>query len=189
MAAGIAKDALRDTNTGDVAAGNDAPATTTATTTAATATATPDDAAHRRSEDHRLLTESLQLIGPVAGDLVAAFYEQLFVDHPELRPMFPPVMDLQRERLLKAIIALVTLYDRPEQLQPALTSMGRNHVGYGVEPEHYAAVGATLLAILSQFAGAAWTPEYEGAWSRAYTFAADAMLLASRSDDATLTPA
>ena len=130
----------------------------------------------QRMEDHRLLQESLGLIAPVADDVIRAFYDQLFADYPQVRPMFPAVMNLQRERLLKAIIALVTHYDRPEQLLPALAAMGRRHTDYGVRPEHFDAVGATLLATLSSFAGPAWTPELETAWVRAYTFAAETMM-------------
>jgi hemoglobin-like flavoprotein len=133
----------------------------------------------QRADDHRLLTESLSLVAPVADDLVRAFYVQLFDDYPQVRSMFPVVMDLQRERLLNALIALVTHYDHPEQLVPALTAMGRKHTGYGVRPEHYNAVGATLLNTLQIFAGAAWTHAYEGAWARAYTFAAETMIHAS----------
>jgi hemoglobin-like flavoprotein len=133
----------------------------------------------QRREDHRLLQESLGLIAPVAGDVVRDFYDQLFEDYPQVRDMFPVVMDLQRERLLKAIIALVTHYDHPEQLTPALTAMGRAHDGYGVRPEHYDAVGSTLLSTLRRYAGDAWTPAYETAWTRAYTFAAETMMHAN----------
>jgi methyl-accepting chemotaxis protein len=129
-----------------------------------------------RTEDHRLLQESLALVAPRADELVASFYDQLFAEHPTVRSLFPPVMDQQREKLLKAIIALVTHYDQPDQLMPALTSMGRNHVRYGAEMGHYAAVGKILLETLSRFAGDAWTPEVEGAWTRMYTFAAGAMM-------------
>lgn len=137
------------------------------------------DIDRQRIQDHRLLQESLTLIAPVADEVIRAFYDQLFLDYPQVRSMFPAVMDLQRERLLKAIIALVTHYDRPEQLMPALTAMGRNHTGYGVRIEHYSAVGTTLLATLRSFAGAAWTTELENAWTRAYTFAAGAMMHAA----------
>jgi hemoglobin-like flavoprotein len=132
----------------------------------------------RPSEDQRLLKESLDLVAPVADELIAAFYDRLFTDHPNLRPMFPPVLDTQRERLLKAIIALVTHYDRPQELLPAFAAMGRRHERYGVRIEHYAAVGAALLSTLRRFAGAAWTPAYHGAWVRAYTFAAGNMMQA-----------
>jgi methyl-accepting chemotaxis protein len=133
----------------------------------------------RRTEDARLLQESLGLIAPAAPEVVAAFYDQLFADYPGVRPMFPAVMDLQRERLLKALVALVTHYDQPEVLVPALTSMGRNHLRYGAELAHYAAVGSTLLSVLRRYAGEAWNPDYEGAWQRAYTFAAGTMMAAS----------
>jgi methyl-accepting chemotaxis protein len=133
----------------------------------------------RRAEDARLLRESLDLVAPVAPELIAAFYEQLFTDNPGVRPLFPAVMDQQRERLLKAVIALVTHYDQPEVLVPALTSMGRNHVQYGAQLGHYAAVGSALLSVLRRFAGDAWNPDYEGAWQRAYTFAAGTMLAAA----------
>jgi hemoglobin-like flavoprotein len=133
-----------------------------------------------RIHDHRLLQESLNLIAPVADDAIGAFYDRLFHDYPEVRPLFPAVMDLQREQLLTAIIALVTYYDEPAELVPTLVAMGRRHVGYGVRPEHFDAVGATLLATLGSFAGPAWTPEVETAWVRAYTFAASTMIDAGR---------
>ena len=132
-----------------------------------------------RSEDHLLLQESLSLVAPVADELIAAFYSKLFTENPHLRSMFPAVMAPQHERLLKAVIALVTHYDRPEQLQPALAAMGRAHVRHGVGLGHYAIVGGALLDTLRQFAGAAWTPEVAGAWERAYTFAAGTMMAAA----------
>jgi methyl-accepting chemotaxis protein len=133
----------------------------------------------RRVEDHRLLTESLGLITPVAHDVVAAFYQQLFLDYPQVRALFPANLQPQREKLLSAIIALVTHYDRPDQLTTALTSLGRNHIRYGTQLSHYAAVGETLMTVLRRFAGAAWNDEYEGAWQRAYTFAAGTMMMAA----------
>lgn len=132
----------------------------------------------RHVSDQKLLAESLELLTPVAGEVIASFYDQLFVDHPTVRPMFPAAMEAQQDKLLKAIIALVTHYDRPEQLVPALSAMGRRHEEYGVRIDHYSAVGVTLLATLRRFAGPAWTAEYEGAWLRAYTFAAGVMMQA-----------
>jgi methyl-accepting chemotaxis protein len=135
-----------------------------------------------RSEDAQLLRDSLALIAPVADQLIADFYDRLFAEYPQVRPMFPAEMDLQRERLLKAVIALVTHYDTPEALMPALTTMGRNHVRYGAEMAHYSAVGQTLLGTLATYAGEAWTPELAGAWERAYTFAAGAMMRAATAE-------
>jgi methyl-accepting chemotaxis protein len=140
--------------------------------------------ADTRKEDARLVQESLGLIAPVADQLVADFYDKLFVDFPQVRSMFPAVMDAQREKLLKAVIALVTHYDQPEALTPALKAMGRNHVRYGAQVEHYAAVGPTLLATLEKYAGEAWTPELAAAWERVYTFAAGTMMEAAAAETA-----
>lgn len=135
--------------------------------------------ASRRAADAQLLRESLELVAPTAPDMVAAFYDRLFSDRPGVRQLFPAVMDDQRERLLAAVVTLVTHYDEPDVLVPALTAMGRNHVRYGAELEQYAAVGAALLATLRESAGDAWTAAYESAWQRAYTFAAGTMMAAS----------
>ena len=72
----------------------------------------------QRTEDARMLRESLALVAPVAEALIASFYERLFADYPQVRSMFPANMDMQREKLLKAVIALVTHYDTPEALLP-----------------------------------------------------------------------
>jgi hemoglobin-like flavoprotein len=144
---------------------------------------------NRHVGDQQLLAESLGLLAPVAGELVASFYDQLFADHPDVRPMFPLELDGQRDKLLKAIIALVTHYGRPEQLVPALTAMGQRHDAYGVRIDHYSAVGTTLLSTLRRFAGPAWNAEYEGAWLRAYTFAAGVMMQAGAMAGAHMAPA
>jgi methyl-accepting chemotaxis protein len=134
--------------------------------------------ASRRSEDARLLRDSLALIAPVADELIENFYDRLFAEYPHMRLMFPAVMDVQRERSLKAVIALVTYYDTPDALLPALSVIGRHYARYGASMEHYAAIGQMLLATLAAFVGDAWTPELAGAWERAYSFAAGAMMRA-----------
>jgi hemoglobin-like flavoprotein len=135
-----------------------------------------DQDGNRHPTDAQLLKDSLALVAPVADQLIAQFYDRLFTAYPEVRPMFPAVMDAQREKLLKAIIALVTHYERPDDLLPALNAMGKRHATYGVKTEHYALVGQCLLATLADVAGDVWNPELEGAWTRAYTFAAGAMV-------------
>jgi methyl-accepting chemotaxis protein len=132
----------------------------------------------RPSEDQRLLRESLDLVAPVADELIAVFYDRLFASHPELRAMFPAVLDTSRKRLLQEIIALVTHYDHPRRLLPTFAAMGRRHGRYGIGVEHYAAVGAILIRTLRDFVGTGWTPAHQGAWVRAYTFAAGNMMQA-----------
>jgi methyl-accepting chemotaxis protein len=130
------------------------------------------------SEDQHLLQESLDLVAPVADELIAAFHDRLFTVHPELRPIFPPVLDRYRDRLVAAILALVSRYDRPQLLLPELGALGRRYDRYGLGSAQYAAIGSMLIGTLRDFAGPGWTPAHHGAWVRAYTFAAGCMMQA-----------
>jgi hemoglobin-like flavoprotein len=132
----------------------------------------------RHVSDQHLLAESLGLLAPAAREIVAAFYERLFAEQPRLRPMFAADLDGQHDALLRAVTAIVTHYDRPERLVPALTAMGRQHEESGVRIDHYSLVGMTLVATLRRFAGPDWNDEFEGAWLRAYTFIAGVMMQA-----------
>src|SRR5450755_896236 len=122
-----------------------------------------------------LIRKSLALItaGPqrVAGD----FYGYLFAFNPGLRDMFPPQMNEQNERLFGALVRIAELLDDAKVLGEYLGQLGADHRKYGVEPEHYAAVGQALLRTLRRHVPA-WTQDEEEAWSAAYTVAADMMI-------------
>lgn len=126
--------------------------------------------------DAALIAESLNLVASRGDDLIALFYDQLFDRHPEVRALFPADMTEQRERLLKAVVDVVTSYARRDDLLPTLHELGARHVGYGARPEHYPIVGGVLLDSLATVAGPAWTHEYEQVWTRMFTFVSDAML-------------
>jgi ferredoxin-NADP reductase/hemoglobin-like flavoprotein len=116
------------------------------------------------------------------------FYGRLFAENPQLRTMFPPAMDVQRERLFAALTRIMTNLDDPEALRGFLGRLGRDHRKFGVEPEHYAAVGGALLATARRFLGEAWTPEVADAWSAAYEAAAGMMVEAAEEHSAWAPP-
>jgi len=134
-------------------------------------------------QDQRLLAESVAAVAHAMTPLISRFYERLFSGRPFLRKLFPmdeDAMAAQHDKLLKALLALVDQYARPDQLAPLLRQLGRDHRKFGVRPVHYHAVGEALVAALRDIAGAAWKVEYEQAWTRAYTLAADIMVTAAR---------
>ncbi|MFD0327385.1 globin domain-containing protein [Streptacidiphilus monticola] len=77
-------------------------------------------------------------------------------------------MEEQEDRLWNALGGLVANVEDTESVTRILRSLGTRHVGYGALPEHFPAVGASLLATLRHFAGEAWTPQIEESWTALY---------------------
>ncbi|MFI6519316.1 globin domain-containing protein [Spirillospora sp. NPDC050679] len=134
------------------------------------------------SLEPRIVKETFVQIEPEGEKAVAYFYGRLFAENPRLRALFPPAMDLQRDRLFHALTKIVWSLDSPESLADYLGRLGRDHRKFGVLREHYPAVGAALIATLRRFAGPEWTAEAEAAWTAAYRRAADLMATAAEQD-------
>jgi NAD(P)H-flavin reductase/hemoglobin-like flavoprotein len=107
------------------------------------------------------------------------FYAQIFYGHPDVRDMFPVMMDVQRDRLLHALVRIVHSVGSPQYLLPYLKQLGRDHRKFAVVPAHYEVVGRSLIAALARYGGQAWTPEVENAWQRAFAIAARVMVEAA----------
>ncbi len=129
--------------------------------------------------DPQLLKENFALVGEKGEDVAAFFYADLFARNPELRGLFPADMGRQHQKLLEALAHIVSRVDEAGELVPFLQDLGRRHVRYGVAPEHYAAVGASLLATLEHFSGPAWSPELRQDWATAYGLASQVMVEAA----------
>ncbi|WP_329578313.1 globin domain-containing protein [Kitasatospora sp. NBC_01250] len=127
------------------------------------------------TDNPTLIRDSFALVQQHSDKLTGHFYATLFLHNPEVRELFPPAMDVQRDRLFRALAGAVRMLDRPAELTSFLEQLGRDHRKYGVRTEHYEAVGSALLATLRRFAGEAWTPAHESAWSEAYRLIAGAM--------------
>ena len=120
-----------------------------------------------------------------AGDkAVGFFYGQLFLRQPQLRQLFPPAMDEQRDRLFRALGRIVESLSTPDEMAAYLSQLGRDHRKYRVEPEMYEAVGTALLATLRSFARGAFTSEAEQAWTAVYQAGASLMIKAAEEDAA-----
>jgi hemoglobin-like flavoprotein len=106
------------------------------------------------------------------------FYADLFEANPGYRSLFPASMARQHKVLLEALAQIVGSVDDADRLVPYLERLGREHRGFGVNPEHFPAVGASLVATLRYFSGPSWTPELEKDWVTAYGVVADVMVKA-----------
>ncbi len=131
-----------------------------------------------------LIRASVAVVEPLAADMTVYFYAILFARYPQVRPMFPPGMDAQRGRLLRALLRIVDLVDDPESLVRFCGHLGRDHRKFGTLSAHFPAVGECLLASLARYAGPAWTADLAAAWTKAYGVVAQVMISAAAEDEA-----
>src|SRR3982074_881316 len=127
-----------------------------------------------------IIRSSFAMVEPHADELGRHFYATLFRIAPETRDLFPVNMEVQRSRLLRALVHVVQMVDQPDDLVPFLEQLGRDHRKFGVLAQHYDAVGAALLGAIGSFAGDAWTLDVEQAWTDAYGVVAGAMTTAAQ---------
>jgi hemoglobin-like flavoprotein len=123
------------------------------------------------------LETSFDLIAPRGDELMDVFYARLFETAPGVKPLFANTdLKKQKSMLLAALVLLRKSLRDLDAIVPKLRELGARHVGYGAEPEHYPVVGEVLLASMAEVAGPAWTPEYERAWTTAFSVVSGAML-------------
>ena len=129
-----------------------------------------------------LIRSSFAVVAPRADEVARHFFATLFGSVPETRDLFPVNMEVQRSRMFRALVHVLQTVDRPAELVPFLEQLGRDHRKFGVRAEHYDAVGVALLGAVATFAGPAWTPEVEKAWTGTLATVAGAMRTAARAE-------
>lgn len=129
-----------------------------------------------------LIRDSVAVVEPRANEVASHFYSTLFSLSPESRELFPASLQVQGSRLLRALVRVMQMVDRSDELVPLLRQLGRDHRKFGVTSRQYDAVGAALVAAMARYAGPAWTADVEQAWSDAYAVIAGTMLESARLD-------
>lgn len=122
-----------------------------------------------------LVQATWQQVLPIQAQAAELFYGRLFALDPAVKPLFRGDMTEQGKKLMQTIGLVVSSLTRLEEILPAAQDLGRRHTAYGVKPEHYATVGASLLWTLEQGLGGAFTPEVKDAWASAYGLLAQVM--------------
>ena len=119
---------------------------------------------------------SWKLYRAVSAVLVGdVFYSKLFVDAPQLKPMFNIPREEQSKKLVDMLSLIVARLDRLEELTGEIRQLAIRHHSYGVKPQHYDAVGAALLWTLQQGLGNDWSEEMAEAWTTCYATLSAAM--------------
>ncbi|GAA5189529.1 FAD-binding oxidoreductase [Rugosimonospora acidiphila] len=134
------------------------------------------------SDLSRLLKESWSIVEDRQDKVGGYFYARVFLSNPQLRDLFPVQMDVQRTRLLSAIVTAVQSIEDPDRFNEYLGSLGRDHRKFQVEPAHFDGVGDALVEALRIVAGDQWCSEYDQAWRDAYQAMAERMMAGAEAD-------
>src|ERR1700730_19190856 len=95
-----------------------------------------------------MIEDTFRIVSRAGDKAVAYFYGRLSAETPQLRVMFPAAMDFQRDRLFGALTRIVHTLGTPEDMEPFVCQLGQDHPKYRVQPAHYPAARADLLATL-----------------------------------------
>ncbi|MGX1787359.1 globin family protein [Bosea sp. NPDC055332] len=107
------------------------------------------------------------------------FYERLFTTTPSARALFKTDIETQAAKLMETLMVALAMLNDPAGLDALLKRLGERHHGYGVQPEHYEAVGKALLWTLETSLGPAFTAQTRAAWTELYGQIAETMLSAT----------
>ncbi|MBA2686249.1 MAG: hemin receptor [Gemmatimonadaceae bacterium] len=117
--------------------------------------------------------DSILLVQRSWGTIVARtdsaarmFYARLFELDPRTPAMFANAdMEEQERKLMQMLALAINSLSILAELSPAIESLGRRHVAYGVTDEQYETVRQALLYMLSQLLGASFDDPMRRAWN------------------------
>lgn len=112
------------------------------------------------------------------------FYDQLFEQHPEIKPLFKQSSEEMIDKLVGVLELVVfsfedkgkNLYALQESLMIPLRDLGRKHEEKGVRPEHYPIANALLLYSIEKEIGSVVFNEIRETWQCALDHITAAML-------------
>lgn len=120
--------------------------------------------------DIALIESSFERIREHQETITLKFYNALFDEYPELKPLFQRMTVEQQARKLYQAIAMVVQNIRYEKLLHfSLRELGKRHTEqYGVLLEHYSVFKVVIGKTFAETFGDDWTPELAAAWSAAF---------------------
>lgn len=113
-------------------------------------------------------------------EVSSLFYQRLFEVAPQVRDLFPADISAQERKLIATLKIVVDSLDNFDSLLATVEDLGRGHVQYGVQEEHYSYVAEALMWTLEHVLDGDMTDDVREAWTQLYSFLSGVMIEASR---------
>jgi nitric oxide dioxygenase len=126
-----------------------------------------------------LVKSSWQAAAPNALLVGEFFYNRLFEIAPETKPLFNVTVSQQSNKLVVMLSYIINKLDKLPDIIEEVAKLARQHVEYGVKPEHYALGGEIFLWSLEKGFGDSWNEELNEAWKTCYFTLTNAMIHAA----------
>jgi hemoglobin-like flavoprotein len=126
-------------------------------------------------EKIKLVQGSWAFVKPISDQAASLFYNKLFELDPSLKPLFKSPQEEQGRKLMAMINTAVLGLSDLASIVAAIQDMGRRHIAYGVQDEHYDTVGEALIWTLSAGLGDKFTADVKEAWIETYLLVATTM--------------
>ena len=124
-----------------------------------------------------ILQESFTEIASNSKEFARVFYQNLFLDYPQVKKLFVNTkIEQQEKKLMTVFVITISNLHNVVYLKKLLESLGKRHLKYGVGLEHYRFFGNTLIKTLKAFLNSKWTEELENSWQQAYQLIVELML-------------
>ena len=122
-----------------------------------------------------LVQESFKNVRRQSHEAGRIFYDELFQLSPELQRLFPDDMLRHKLKFVQMLSTIVGSLNQIATISEDVVDLGRRHMSYDVEDEHYAILGEALMTMLDRLLGPDLTPEISDAWAAAYGMIARVM--------------
>ncbi|MCF7568140.1 2Fe-2S iron-sulfur cluster-binding protein [Sabulilitoribacter arenilitoris] len=113
------------------------------------------------------LQQSLDFLLKNEDVFAEKFYGKLFDKAPDTQSLFKNNMSSQGRLLTHMLGGIVYSMSRPESLTMGLQLLGKSHVRYGVQTEHYPVVLECLLETIQEELGEMYSDKLLSAWEQA----------------------
>ncbi len=123
-----------------------------------------------------LVKDCFELIKPILDQIITKFYDNLFLDFPQIKPIILKYnIDKQKKVLLNSLITIFDNLENKTALTQFLIELNLQLAKFPISNEYFDWAAQTFLKTLAQFLGRAWTNDLSSEMGYVFHFILDTL--------------